>query len=139
MEVETELADFVEEEGAVAGGADEAGVIAVSAGEGAAAVAEEIAFEKLAGDGGAVDGDEGFQGAVGVGVDGAGEDFLAGAAFAGNEYADGGAGDTLSKGHELAHAPGDDRAVAIDVGVVGGPERRAFLAFGACALKFIAR
>ena len=60
LEVEAELADFVEEQGAVAGGADQAGVVAVGAGEGAAAVAEELAFEQVARDGGAVERDEGL-------------------------------------------------------------------------------
>ena len=58
LEVEAELADFVEEEGAVAGGADQAELVAVGAGEGAAAVAEQLAFEQVAGDGGAVERDE---------------------------------------------------------------------------------
>ena len=60
LEVEAELADFVEEEGAVAGGADQAELIAVGAGEGAAAVAEQLAFEQVARDGGAVERDEGL-------------------------------------------------------------------------------
>ena len=92
MEIEAELADFVEEEGAVARGADQADVVAVGAGEGAAAVAEELALEEIAGDRGAVEGDEGVLRAVGEVMNGAGEDFLAGAAFARNRpvAADGG-------------------------------------------------
>ena len=58
LEVEAELADFVEEQRAAAGGADDAGVVAVGAGEGAAAVAEELALEHVARHGGAVEGDE---------------------------------------------------------------------------------
>ena len=60
LEVEAELADLVEEEGAFAGGADEAGLVAVGAGEGAAAVAEELTLEQVARDGAAVEGDEGL-------------------------------------------------------------------------------
>jgi len=37
-----------------------AGVVAVGAGEGAAAVAEELTLEQVARDGGAVEGNEGF-------------------------------------------------------------------------------
>src|SRR3989441_6582317 len=48
LEVEAQLADFVEEEGAVTGGADEAGVVAVGAGESASAVAEQLALHQLA-------------------------------------------------------------------------------------------
>ena len=58
LQIEAQLADFVEEEGAAAGGADEARVVAVGAGERAAAMAEELAFEQIARDGGAVEGDE---------------------------------------------------------------------------------
>ena len=59
-------------------------MIAVGAGEGAAAVAEELAFEQVAWDGGAVEGDEGLLGSVREVMNGAGEDFLAGAALARN-------------------------------------------------------
>ena len=55
-----ELADLVEEEGAFAGGADQAELVAVGAGEGAAAVAEQLALEQVARDGGAVERDEGL-------------------------------------------------------------------------------
>ena len=88
LEVEAELADLVEEQRALARGADDAGVVAVGAGEGAAAVAEQLAFEHLARDGGAVERDERAVGAIGVRVDGAREDLLARAALAGDEDAD---------------------------------------------------
>ncbi len=45
LQVEAEVADLVEEQGAVAGGADDAEVVAIGAGEGAAAVAKELAFD----------------------------------------------------------------------------------------------
>ena len=48
LQVEAELADLVEEQRAAARGADHAGVVAVGAGERAAAVAEQLAFEHLA-------------------------------------------------------------------------------------------
>src|SRR5262249_4709068 len=84
LEVESELADLVEEEGPFARGADQAGVIAVGAAEGGAAVAEEVAFKQVAGHGGAVEGDERLLGAVGEVVNRAREDLLARAALAGN-------------------------------------------------------
>ncbi len=52
-------------------------------------VAEQFAFGELAGNGAAIDGDEGLLGATG-GMDRLGAQFLAGAAFAGDEH--GGAG-----------------------------------------------
>ena len=122
LEVESELADFVEEERAVAGAANEAGVVAVGAGEGAAAVAEQLAFEQVARDGGAVEGDERFLGAVGEVVDGAGEDFLAGAALAGDEDVDFGPGDLAGELHQFAHVAGNDGALAVEGEVVDGPE-----------------
>src|SRR5262245_25814788 len=82
LEVESELADFVEEEGAVAGAAYQAGLVAVGSGEGAAAVTEELTFEQVARDGSAVEGDEGFLGAIREIMDGAREDLVAGAAVA---------------------------------------------------------
>ena len=87
LKVETEVANLVEEQGAVLGGPDEALVVAIGAREGAAALAKELALEELARDGGAVEGDKGFVGAVGMLVDRAGDDFLAGAAFPGNRPA----------------------------------------------------
>jgi hypothetical protein len=45
-------------------------------------MAEELTFEQVARDGGAVEGNEGLAGAVGEVVNGAGEDLLAGAALA---------------------------------------------------------
>ena len=85
-----DFADFIEEEGAVAGGFDSAFALEVGAGEGSFFVAEEFAFEEGFGDGTAIDGDEGPVFAVAALVDGAGGHFLAGAAFAEDE--DGGIG-----------------------------------------------
>ncbi len=76
------FADFVEEERSAVGLLEEAGVVAVGAGEGASFVAEELAFHKLGGNGGAIDAEHG---AIGTGagfVDGPGDELFAGAAFA---------------------------------------------------------
>ena len=79
-------------------------MIAVGAGEGAAAVAEELALEQVARDGGAVERDERLLGAVGEGVDRAGQDFLAGAAFAGQQDADARLGHFAARmRHQLTH------------------------------------
>ena len=59
LEVEGELADLVEEDGAALGGAEQAFLVAVGAGEGAFDVAEEFAFDEGGDEGAAVDGDEG--------------------------------------------------------------------------------
>jgi hypothetical protein len=60
-------------------------------------VAEEFGLEEVLGEGGAVDGDEGLVLAGGVEVEGAGDEFLAGAAFALDE--DGGVGVAANPGH----------------------------------------
>ena len=69
LEVEADVADLVEEERAAVGGADDAGERVVGAGEGALAMAEELALEHVARDGGAVEGDEGPVGAAGGAMD----------------------------------------------------------------------
>lgn len=84
-----DFAEFVEEERAAVGGFEAADAAFGGTGEGAAFVAEEFAFEQLWGEGGAVDDDEfGFGSAAEV-VEGVGDEFLAGTAFAFDE--DGGA------------------------------------------------
>jgi hypothetical protein len=95
-------------------------VIAVGSGEGAAAVAEELAFEEVAGDRGAVEGDEGLVGAIGEVMNRAGENFFAGAALA--RYrpvaADGGSRSICRRttargcGSVPEEAPGSDRCRA---------------------------
>jgi hypothetical protein len=83
------VADFIEEESAAIGEFKAADFLTDGAGEGAALVAEEFGFEKTAGNGGAIDFDESAIAARAEIVDGAGEEFLAGARFA--EEEDGGA------------------------------------------------
>ena len=76
--------DFVEENRALIGDFEEAFFGSDRAGECAFHVAEELRFEQVHGDGAGVDGDEGFVGARGGGVNGFRDDFFSGAAFAGD-------------------------------------------------------
>ena len=76
-----QLADFVEEEGAVMSEVHFADLAGACSGERAALVAEEFVFDQAFGDGGAIQGDERLVAARGQVMDGAGEEFLAGAAF----------------------------------------------------------
>ena len=55
LRVERHVADLVEEERAAVGQLDEAGLVPVRAGEGAAPVAEELALQEVVRDGRAVD------------------------------------------------------------------------------------
>ncbi len=80
------VADLVEKHGAAFGGAEQAGMIGMRAGEGAAAMAEQFGLEQLGRHRGAVDGDERPSGAWTALVDGARQQLLAGAAGAGDEH-----------------------------------------------------
>ncbi len=98
---EGHVADFVEEEGAAVGVFEAALAVAAGVGEGSADVAEEFVFEGGFVEAGAVEGDEAFGAAAGVLVEGAGDEFLAGAGFAEDEDVDIGGGDL---GDELEDA-----------------------------------
>ena len=68
-----QLADFVEKKCAVVGEIHFADFAGARAGEGAALVAEEFVFDQAFGDGGAIEGDEGFVAAWGQMMNGARE------------------------------------------------------------------
>ena len=97
------LADFVEQEGAAFGQLEAAGAALQGSGEGAFLVAEDLAFDEGFRDGGAVDGDKGLVLAGRKLVDGAGDQLLAGAAFAGDEDRGGAGGDQLDEAEDLLH------------------------------------
>ena len=80
------VADFVEEQRAALGLLEAAGRALVGAGEGALLVTEEFAFDEVARDRGHVDGDERSFLALAVIVQGARDQFLAGAGFAGDHH-----------------------------------------------------
>ena len=120
-----------------AGGSDDARIVAVCAGEGAAAVAEELAFEHVSRQGGAVEGDKRLVGAVGEGVNRAREDFLARAAFAGEQDADVGGGDAPDRGHQLAHLAVDDGVVVDHRDVFDRPEGQALFPLDPRAFEFL--
>ncbi len=85
LQARIHLADFVEQQRAAIGFLELADAPCDGAGEGALLVAEQLGFQQVLRDRGAVDGDEGLFGAGRASMDVAGEDFLAGAAFAGDQ------------------------------------------------------
>ena len=85
LDVEADVADLVEKERAAVGGADDAGERGVGAGEGALAVAEQLALEHVARHRRAVERDERAIGAVGGAMDEARQHLLAGAGLAGEQ------------------------------------------------------
>ena len=106
------LGDFVHEQGAVVGQFEAAFAHGHGVGEGAALVAEELALQEGFGEGGAVDGDEALVGPGAALVDGPGDEFLAGAALAGDEDRGPGLGHPFYQGEDLLH----DLGFADDVG-----------------------
>ncbi|MCG3148042.1 MAG: hypothetical protein PCFJNLEI_01484 [Verrucomicrobiae bacterium] len=100
-----DVADFVEEDGAVVGLFEAADAAHGGTGKGALFVTKEFAFKEGFGDGGAVDDDEGLVGPVAVLVDGAGNEFLAGAGFAADEDGDRLVGDAADFFVDALHGP----------------------------------
>ena len=80
------LADFVEQQRALVAQLELAGLGFVGAGEGAGLVAEELALQQLAGNGGAIDLQEGAVRAIGILVDQLGQNFFAGTALAEQQH-----------------------------------------------------
>ena len=104
------LGDLVEEERAVVGDLHEARLAAHRAGEGALLVAEELGLEQVLRQRGAVHRDEGLRRPRAVGVDGAGDQLLAGAGLAQHEDVGLGPGGLLDKVEDARHglAAADD-------------------------------
>ena len=97
------FADFVEEERAAVGELEAADAAFGRAGEGAAFVAEDFAFHQRFGNCGAVDGDEGTGGARRKFVNAAGDDFFAGAGFAGDQNGCGTGRGHFDDAHDFLH------------------------------------
>ena len=85
LHAQRHLPDFVEEDGAVVGHLELAGLVAIGAREAALHVPEQLGLEQRLRDAGAVDRHEGRLAARAVRVNRAGHDFLARAALAGDE------------------------------------------------------
>ena len=133
--VEPDVANLVEEQGAAVGAADDAGERGVGAGEGALAVAEQLALEHVARNRGAVEGDERAVGAVRGAMDHAREHLLAGAGLAGEEDRQGARGQPAGEVHELDGLLGDPQALGVALEGLGRPQRRALLLVAAVLVE----
>ncbi len=111
LERRRQLGDLVEEERSAVGLHEEAPARAVGAGEGAAGVAEELALQQVLRNRRAVDRHERAAASRRLGVDGPGENLLAGAALAGEQH----------RGLELCRAL--DELQHLDHDVRGGDDR----------------
>ncbi len=118
LHFQRKLADFIEKNCAAVGCLEEAGFGFQRAGEGAFLVAEEFAFHQRGNERAAIHGDEGHFRERAAKVNGARDEFLAGAAFAGDQH--GGAGFFQARDHAqdvLNFGGGADDAVEIGDGV----------------------
>ena len=127
-----EVGDFVHEQGAALGGANHAGERVDRAGERAAAVAEELAFDEVFGQRGAIERDERPAADQAVGVNQPRDDFLAGAGFPGDEDGDVGGGQTNRDPSEFGHARRPEHGVVAFRQGQRGPE--ALVAFFGVAI-----
>jgi hypothetical protein len=132
LEGEVEFGDFLEEEGTAASAFEGAVAAGDGAGESAAFVAEELAFDQYGREGGAVDGEEGLVCAAAVEVDAAGDDLLADAVFPEQEDVGGGRGDPAEEFEYMEHAgiAGDHGAAEAGGGLAGGGGGQRFGGFG---------
>ena len=135
LEVEADIADLVEEERAAVGGADDAGERRVGAGEGALAIAEELALEHVVRNRGAVEGDERAIGALGRAMDEAREHLLAGAGLAGEQDRQGTRGQLPCELDELDRLFGNPQALGVALEGFGRPQRRALLLVAAVTVE----
>ena len=103
LHVHRHVADFIEEQGAAVGQLETADAVGMGPGEGALAVAEQLALQQFLGDGATVDRHEQAALALRTVVQAARHQLLAGAAFAGDQH--GGAGGRDAR-HHVPDRPG---------------------------------
>ncbi len=115
LQVEPQVADFVEEQCAVRGQLELAELLPNCAGERAALVAEQHALGEVRRDGREVDGDERRFRVAGLAMNQPRQQFLAGAALAENQHGGGQLGDLL---HQVDDVVGDLAAADHELAVV---------------------
>ncbi len=125
LDLETGIADLVEEQRAAGGGAHDALEVVDGAGERAAPVAEQLRVKHVLGRRRAVEREEGRLGAGGAGVDRPGEHFLARARFAGDEDGDVGRRNAARDGEDALHLLGEEDGAALAFDGISGPQRGA--------------
>src|SRR5581483_6906600 len=127
LRLRAHLGDFVEKQGSTLGGAEETEIFDVGSAERSAFVAEQLAFDQVLWDGGAVEGDERAVGVRAAFVDRARNQLLAGPAFPDNQDGSAGAACRLDFFIEPMHRRAlPDQAVEMRAHV---PGQRGGLAF----------
>ena len=97
LHVHRQIADFVQKQGAAMGQLETTKAVGNSTGEGAFAVAKQLAFDQLTRDGPAVDGHKGATGAGTLGMQGLGHQLFTSPAFAGDQGCGGGSRQSLDE------------------------------------------
>ena len=120
LEGQRHVADLVEKKGSPVALLELADAAPVGSGEGALLVPEQLAFQQILGDGGAIQRQERHLGSGAVSIDGTGDQFLAGAALAGDEYGDILGGDTADGLVHLLHGRAEADHPALGVRVWDG-------------------
>ncbi len=117
LKCQRHVTNLVEKERAAVAPLKFTNAAAVCSGEGALLVTEQFTFQQVLRDGSAVEGQEGCLGPGAVLVDGTGDQFLAGAALAGNQHGDVLGGDAADGLVHVAHgwAASDDSALNVGV------------------------
>ncbi len=118
---EGHFSDFVQKEGAAVALLEASDALTVGAGEGTFFMAEEFALEEILRDGGAVDGEEAVTAALAVVMNGAGDEFLARSALAGDHDGGFAARDASDHFKDLLHRLGltDDFILMLFDGELG--------------------
>jgi hypothetical protein len=126
--LEGHVADLVEEDGAALGRLEAAHPARVGPGEGALLVAEQLALHQLAGDGGAVHGDEGPALSRAAVMERLRHQLLAGAALAADQHGEIGLGHLLDGLEDAAASSGPSRRCAEPILALDALEEQAVLA-----------
>ena len=128
LRVNGHFGNFIEQQRAAFGLAEKPFAVGVRAGERAFDRAEQFAFDQFAGQGGAIDFDDFVFAARTERVDEVGDDFLARAAFAGDEHGDVAGGDAFDGAHDFLHGgAAENRRGRAAHGFQRAPERAVFL------------
>ena len=106
LQVERQVADLVEKQGAPVCQLELAELLPVRAGKRSPLVAEELALHQVRGDGGKIDRHEGARLAIAAGVDVPRQDFFSGAAVPGDQHGHRLGGDLLGHLDDRAHPRG---------------------------------
>src|ERR1700689_1637750 len=116
LRLNLQFADFIEEERALVGEFEQAGLGCIGTSKGSLFVTEQLAFDQVLGKRGAVDIDPGPAAPVRRLMNRMSHEFLAGSGFTGDQHALGVTGNTVHHAHEtMHHGTGEDKVRAVNL------------------------